>query len=177
MHHPRLILATTGQYIWEISKNSSYIVKSIGKSFCHYQNFVYFPSLGTAMHLSVLQFGKFLLFPLNFGSLAVKTVAFSEISSLFIIKSSVDHTSYKYCVLCMVKHKYFHYSPISWLIGIKSIGNYQNFVIFTCFIRSIMCYVYSNTKPILFYHWFGSLAVNAGAIIEISIISHQLSAI
>ena len=26
-------------------------------------------------------------------------------------KSSVDHASYKYCVICMVKHKYFHYSP------------------------------------------------------------------
>ena len=102
-----------------------------------------FPSLGTAMHLSVLQFGKFLLFPLNFGSLAVKTMAFFKISSLFIIKSSVDHTSYKYCVLCMVKHKYF---PISWFIGNKSSGNCQKFVIFTCFVCSIMCYVYSITK-------------------------------
>ena len=43
--------------------------------------FCLFPSLGTAIHLSVLQFGKFLLFPLNFGSLAVKTMAFFEISS------------------------------------------------------------------------------------------------
>ena len=57
-----------------------------------------------------LLFGKFLLFPLNFGPLAVKTIAFFEISSVFIIKPSVDHTSYKYCVLCMVKHIYFHYS-------------------------------------------------------------------
>ena len=30
---------------------------------------------------------------------------------IFIIKSLVDHASYKYCVVCMVKHKYFHYSP------------------------------------------------------------------
>ena len=87
------------------------------------------PSLGIATHVSVLQFGKFLLFPLNFGSLAVKTMAFFEISSFFIIKSSVNHTSYKYHVLYMVKHKYFHYSPISWLIGNKSSGNCQNFVI------------------------------------------------
>ena len=41
------------------------------------------------------------------------------------------------------------------LIGIKTNGNYRNFVIFTCFVRSIMCYVYSNTKSILFHHWFG----------------------
>ena len=32
-------------------------------------------------------------------------------------------------------------------------------------------------KLILFHHWFGSLAVKAGAIIEISIISHLLSAV
>ena len=69
------------------------------------------PSLGTATRIIWLHFGKFLLFPLNFGPLAVKTMAFFEISSLFIIKPSVDHTSYKYCVLCMVKHKYFQYSP------------------------------------------------------------------
>ena len=66
---------------------------------------------------------------------------------------------------------------IVWLIGIKTNGNYRNFVIFTCFVLSIICYVYSNTKLILFPHWFGSLAVNARAIIEISIISHQLSAV
>ena len=41
----------------------------------------------------------------------------------------------------------------------------------------MVSYVWSNTKVILFHHWFGSLAVNAGAIIEISIISHQLSAV
>ena len=63
-----------------------------------------FPSLGTAIHLSVLPF-------YYFGSLAFKTMAFFEISSLFIIKHSVDHASYKYCVLCLVKYKYFQYSP------------------------------------------------------------------
>ena len=160
------------------------------------------------MHLSVLQFGKFLLFPLNFGSLAVKTMAFFEIPSLFIVKSSVDHTSYKYCVLCMVKHKYF---PISWLIGNKSSGNCRNFIIFilrivsmcshiqivhivwligikamaiieissfspASYIASCVTYIQIQ-KPILPPHWFGSLAVNAREIIEISIISHQLSAV
>ena len=40
------------------------------------------------------------------------------------------------------------------------------------------CVTYSQIqKPILSPHWFGSLAVNAGAIIKISIISHQLSAV
>ena len=40
-----------------------------------------------------------------------------------------------------------------------------------------MSYVWSNTKFILFPHWFGLLAVNAREIIEISIISHQFSAV
>ena len=40
-----------------------------------------------------------------------------------------------------------------------------------------MSHVWSNTKFMLFPHWFGLLAVNASAIIEISIISHQLSAV
>ena len=40
-----------------------------------------FPSLGTATHIIWLQFGKFPLFPHIFGSLAVKAVAFFEISS------------------------------------------------------------------------------------------------
>ena len=40
------------------------------------------------------------------------------------------------------------------------------------------CFTYIQIqKLILSPHWFGLLAVNAGAIIEISIISHQLSAI
>ena len=40
------------------------------------------------------------------------------------------------------------------------------------------CVTYSQIqKPILSPHWFGSLAVNARAIIEILIVSHQLSAV
>ena len=73
--------------------------------------FCLFPSLGTAIHISVLQFGKFLPFPLNFGSLAVKTNGIFQSFITFLIKSLVDHASYKYCVICMVKHKYFHYFP------------------------------------------------------------------
>ena len=111
MHHPRLILAVTGQSIWEISKNASKVAQSIGKYFGHYRNFIYFPHWVQQYTYLCLKIGKFLLFPLNFGSLAVKAIAFFDILSLFIIKSSVDHTSYMYHVLCMVKHKYFHYSP------------------------------------------------------------------
>ena len=131
------------------------------------------PSLGTATHLSVSQF-------YYFGSLAFKTMAFFEISSLFIIKSSVDHThtsimSYVWsninisnihptfwlighkssgncqnfvaCILHTVSmYSHIQIVHIVWLIGIKTNGNYRNFVIFTCFICSIMCYVYANTK-------------------------------
>ena len=40
-----------------------------------------FPSLGMATRIIWLQFGKFPLFPLYFGSSAVKAMAFFEISS------------------------------------------------------------------------------------------------
>ena len=82
-----------------------------------------------------------LLFPLNFGSLAVKTMAFFEISSLFIIKSSADHTSYKYRVLCTVKHIYFQYSHHIWLIGHKSSGNCRNFIVFILHIVSVYSHI------------------------------------
>ena len=58
-----------------------YKMLSIGKYFGHYRNFVYFPHWVWQHVLSVLQFGKFLLFPHIFGSSAVKAVAFIEISS------------------------------------------------------------------------------------------------
>ena len=132
-----------------------------------------FPSLGTATHLSVLQF-------YYFGSLAFKTMAFFEISSLFIIKPPLTmlHTSivsyvwsninistilpifwlighkssgncrnFVICILHIVSmYSHIQIVHIVWLIGIKTNGNYRNFVIFTCFICSIMCYVYSYTK-------------------------------
>ena len=75
------IFAATGQYIWEISKNAILIAKSIGKYFGQLSKFHLFPSLGMATHVIWLQIGKFLLFPPFFGSVAVKTVAFLEISS------------------------------------------------------------------------------------------------
>ena len=37
------MLAATGQYIWEISKDAAKVAKSIGKYFGHYRNFIYFP--------------------------------------------------------------------------------------------------------------------------------------
>ena len=64
--------------------------------------------------------------------------------------------------------------PIYWLIGSKSSGICQNFIICTL----VLHLMYGPTqKFILFPHWFGSLAVNAGATIKILIISHQLSAV
>ena len=121
-----------------------------------------------------------LLSPLNFGSLAVKTMAFFEISSLFIINPSLImlHTNivpyvwsntysstilpifwfinnksggncqnFIICILHIVSmYSHIQSVHIVWLIGIKTNGNYRNFIIFTCFICSIMCYVYLNTK-------------------------------
>ena len=91
-----------------------------------------------------------LLFPLNFGSLAVKTMAFFKISSLFIINPPLTmlRTNIVFYVWSNTYISNIH--TIFWLIGIKSNGNYQNFIIFTCFICSIMCYVYSNTKTYTF---------------------------
>ena len=117
-----------------------------------------FPSLGTAMHLSVLQFGKFLLFPLNFGSLAVKTMAFFEISSFHKSSLTMLHTSI--VVICMVTQIY--YSPhilsntklilfphsnfsigLAQKLGCKCQGNYQNFDNFP----SIICRLVHIVKP------------------------------
>ena len=52
-----------------------------------------------------------LLFPFNFGSLAVKTSGIFRNFIIFHHKPSVDHALYKYCVICMVNHKYFQYLP------------------------------------------------------------------
>ena len=47
----------------------------------------------------------------------------------------------------------------------------ENFIIFTNFVRSIMCYVYFKYKNLYYFHiGLGLLAVNARAIIKISII-------
>ena len=113
-----------------------------------------FPSFGTATCLSVLQL-------YYFGSLAFKTIAFFEISSLFIIKSSVDHASYKYYVLGMVKQIYFNIHPIFWPIGHKSSGNCRNFVV--CILHIVSMY-----SHIQIVHVVGSLVLKPMAIIEIS---------
>ena len=101
-----------------------------------------------ATHLSVLQF-------YYFGSLAFKTMAFFKISSLFIIKPSVDHTSYKYCVLCMVKQIFQIFTPIFWLIGHKSSGNCRNFVVCILHIMS-MCSHIQNCS----YSWLIGIKTN-----------------
>ena len=66
-------------------------------------------------------------------------------------KSSGTCQNFVICIPRIVSmYSHIQIVHIVWLIGIKSNGNYQNFAIFTCFICSIMCYIYSNTKPILF---------------------------
>ena len=96
-HHTISIVADAGQYIWEISTKCTINCSK-------YKNFVLSPPVGTTIHLAVLQF-------YYFGTLACTAMAFCEVSFLSIIKSPVDHTSYKYCVLGMVKYKYSQYSP------------------------------------------------------------------
>ena len=104
MYHPKLTLAATGQSIWEISKSASKVTKSIGKYLGHYQNFIYFSHWVQQYIYLCCNLAKSLLFPLNFwlfGSL--NNDIFSKFRHLHH-KSSVDHSSYKYCVVCMVKH-------------------------------------------------------------------------
>ena len=62
-------------------------------------------------------------------------------------KSSGNCQNFIVCILhigSMYSHVQFVH--IVWLLGIKTNGNYRNFIIFTCFVCSIMCYIYSNTK-------------------------------
>ena len=59
-------------------------------------------------------------------------------------ESSGNCRNFVVCILHIVSM--YSHIQIVWLIGIKTNGNYQNFIIFTCFVCSIMCYVYSNTK-------------------------------
>ena len=70
--------------------------------------------------------------------------------------------------------KFLLFPPYVWLVSIKSNGIYQNFIIFI--IKNHASYTILCLM-LLFPHWFGTLAVNARAIIKISIISHQLSAV
>ena len=98
--------------------------------------FCLIPPVGTTTHLAVLQ-------SYYFGSLACTAIAFCEILFLSIIKSPVDHTSYKYCVLCMVKYKYFQYSPYILAVGHKSSGNCRNFVVYILHVVSIYSHIQS----------------------------------
>ena len=114
-HRPISIVADTGQYIWEISTKC---IINCSKYKIHSS-----PPVGTATHLSVLQF-------YYFGSLAFTTMAFFEISSVFIIKSSVDHTSYNIMSYVWSNTYISNIHPIFWLIGHKSSGNCRNFIIY-----------------------------------------------
>ena len=62
-------------------------------------------------------------------------------------KSSGNCRNFVVCILHVVSmYSHIQLARIVWLIGIKTNGNYRNFVIFTCFVHSIIGYVYSNTK-------------------------------
>ena len=62
-------------------------------------------------------------------------------------KSSGNCQNFIICILHMMSmYSHSQIVHIVQLIGIKTNSNYRNFIIFTCFICSIIGYVYSNTK-------------------------------
>ena len=107
--------------------------------------FCLFPSLGMATHIIWLHFGKFPLFPPYFWLIGSKSNGIFRNFITFIIKSHVDHASYKYGVSCMVKYKIPIISPLVWHVGCKCQGNYQNFDN----VPSIICRLVHIVKPSL----------------------------
>ena len=169
-------MAATGQYIWKFPKMPQKLLKVLANTLA----IIKISSISLVGYSNTLICIAILLFPLNFGSLAVKTMAFFEISSLFIINPSlimlrtnilpyvwsntynstilpifgfINNKSSGNCRYFIIRilHivsicSHIQLVHIVWLIGIKTNGNYRNFIIFTCFICSIMCYIYSYTK-------------------------------
>ena len=72
----------------------------------------------------VLSNGKFLLFFILFGMLAIKAMAFHEILPLCAISNVLCH------VLCIVKWEISTISHSVWHVGYQSHGILQNFAIF-----------------------------------------------
>ena len=126
--------------------------------------------------LQVSIFGKFPKMPYKLLKVLANTLAIIEILSISLIGYGN-----KYYLVAIWEISTI--SPYFWLFGSKSNGIFQNFIIFIIkslvdhALYNIVSHVWSNTIFILFPHWFGTLAVNARAIIEILIISHQLSAV
>ena len=79
-----------------------------------------------------------LLFPLNFGSLAVKTMAFFEILSLFIINPPLTMLCTNIVSYVWLNTYISTILPIFWLINNKSSGNCQNFII--CILHIVSMY-------------------------------------
>ena len=76
-------------------------------------------------------------------------------------------------VLCMAKWEISYFFLSVWLIGHQSHSILGNFTVGPAPYTKIVSYVWSSAKFLLFPHWFGTLAVNARAFSEISLIPHQ----
>ena len=138
MYHTKLILAATSQSIWEISKNASKVAKSIGKYFGHYQNFIYPPHWVQQCTYLCCNLGNLYYFPLILAHWHFKQWHFSKFHHLHH-KSSVDHASYKYCVVCMVQH------IISINFGSLAVQAVA-FVKISSFAYFVLCLMYSHIQ-------------------------------
>ena len=87
---------------------------------------------------------------LSIVSYVWSNINISNIHSIFWLighKSHGNCQNFIVCILHMVSmYSHIQIVHIVWLVGIKTNGHYRNFVIFIYFIRSIIGYVYSNTK-------------------------------
>ena len=72
-HHPISILAATGQYIWEISKNAKYIAKVLANTLAIIEILSISLIWVQQYVLSGCNLGNFHYFPHRFGSSAVKS--------------------------------------------------------------------------------------------------------
>ena len=89
----------------------------------HFEKFHCWPCYVHQVMSYVWSNGKFPIFLFLFGSLAIKAMAFWEISPLALLCAS----SY---VLCMVKCKISNTSPFVWYVGCQSHGILGNFTVF-----------------------------------------------
>ena len=106
----------------------------------------------------------FPIFTPYFGSLVTKAVAIVEIS-LF---------AYFILCLCIFTFKLFiWFGPV--VLKPMAIIEISSFSLASYVALGVM-YIQIQ-KPMLFHHWFGLLAVKAGEIIKISIISHLFPAV
>ena len=111
--------------------------------------------------------GKFLIFLFQFGLLAIKVMAFWEISLLALLGALN-------CVSCMVKHEISNISPLCFgSLAIKAMAFWEILPLvllgaLNCVSCMVKCKI-SNISPLC----FGALAVKARAFWEILLFSHQ----